>query len=198
MFESGVTPYISGVGLDKNKEIVMFGTTLLDKKGKYASSLSTPETVLLQILQKKAKKPASFTLHIPGEAKSGPFHTDRLSFNAEKIKTKIKTSYREDRFRFGIEIDMPITFTERLFPYDVREQGNRLESLIAEQMQKKFERLIRALQAQKIDPIGLGLYARAHEYERYKNVEKQWGEALAKAEIQVAVSVTIRSMGPVK
>jgi Ger(x)C family germination protein len=198
MFESGVTPYISGVGLDKNKEIVMFGTTLLDKKGKYALSLSIPETILLQILQKNAKKPVSFTLHIPGEAKSGPFHTDRLSFNSERIKTKIKIAYREDRFRFGIDINMPITLTERLYPYDVREQGKRLENLIAEQMQTKFENLIRTLQAQKIDPIGLGLYARAQEYGHYKKVQEQWGEALAKADIQVAVNVTIRSMGPVK
>jgi Ger(x)C family germination protein len=198
MFESGVTPYISGVGLDKNKEIVMFGTTLLDKKGKYASSLSISETILLQILQKNVKRPVSYTLRIPGESKSGPFHTDRLSINAENIKTKIKTSYREDRFRFVIDINMPVTLTERLYPYDIRGHGKRLESLIAEQMKKKFESLVRTLQAQKIDPIGLGLYARAHEYKQYKDVQEKWGEALAEADIQVAVKVTIRSMGPVK
>lgn len=198
MFESGVTPYISGVALDQHKEIVMFGTMLLDKKGKYASSLSIPETILLQILQKNTKRPVSFTLHVPGESKSGPFHTDKLSFNAENIKTKIKTSYGEERFRFGIDIHMPITLTERLYPYDKNEQGKWLEDLIAEQMQAKFEKLIRAVQAQKIDPIGLGLYARAHEYGQFKKVREHWGEALAKADIQVAVSVTIRSMGPIR
>ncbi|WP_010503827.1 Ger(x)C family spore germination protein [Paenibacillus elgii] len=197
-YEKGVTPYMSQVVLDKKKELVMNGTTLLDKKGKYAATLKLPETILLHILQKNVRRPVSFTIHIPGKSKSGPFDTDRISFNAESIKTKISTSYLEERFIFGIKIEMPISLTEQLFPFDVKKRGGQLESLIAEQVQDQFESLIRTIQTHKIDPIGLGLYARAYENKRYKEVQDNWGEALAKADIQVSVKVTITSRGPVK
>jgi Ger(x)C family germination protein len=197
-YEKGVTPYMSEAVLDKKKKVIMRGTTLLDKNGKYVASLSLPETILLHILQKNTRRPVSLTIRIPGKSKSGPFDTDRISFNAESIKTKISTSYLEERFKFGINIKMPISITERLFPFDAQKRGKQLERLIAEQVQDELESLIQKIQKHKIDPIGLGLYARAYEYKRYKVVQERWGEALAKADIQVSVKVTIRSMGPVK
>ncbi|GAA3407461.1 Ger(x)C family spore germination protein [Paenibacillus hodogayensis] len=198
MYEKGVTPYISSVILDKKKDVVLHGTTLLDKKGKFAASLDMPETVLLQILQKRADQPVSLTIRIPGEARSGILDTDRLSFETEKVKTKISTSYSENRFQFAIDVSMPITLTERLYPYDVKEQGKRLEQVIAEQLQLKFQNVIRTVQVNKIDPLGLGLYARAYAFDRYQQVSDRWGAELAKADIGVTVKVRIRSVGPVK
>lgn len=198
LYEKGITPYFSEVVLDKDKEIVMEGTTLLDKKGKYAMTLNMPETILLQILQNHVKRPASLTIRIPGYSKSEPFETDRLSFNADSVKTKISTSFRDQRFQFGIKVNMSISLTEKLLPADVKKQGEHLESLIAEQVRHQFENLIRAIQSHQIDPIGLGLYARAYEYNQYKEVQDSWGKALSKADIDISVKVNIRSMGPVK
>lgn len=198
IYEKGITPYMSEVVLDNNKEVVMSGTTLLDNKGKYAASLNVSETILLRILQNDVKRPVSFTIHLPGHSQSGPFETDRVSFNAESVKTKIDTSYDEKRFKFGIDVRMSISLTERLLPIDAQKQEERLERLLAEQMKGRFERLIRTIQTHQIDPIGLGLYARAYENSRYKEVQERWGEALAKADIQLSVKATIRSMGPVK
>ncbi|MNY44410.1 hypothetical protein D3C86_1794380 [compost metagenome] len=65
-------------------------------------------------------------------------------------------------------------------------------------MQKQFENLLKKIQKHQIDPIGLGLYARAHEYRQYKKVENHWGEALSEADIQVSVKVVLGSIGPVK
>lgn len=197
-FEKGITPYLAEVVLDKNKEIVINGTTLLDKTGKYALSLSKPETILLHILQNKVKRPVSLTIRIPGHAKSGLFGTDRLSFNAESIKTKISTSYEDERFKFGIHVHMSISLTERLVPIDVKKEDGRLEKQIAEQVQERFESFIRTIQTHRIDPIGFGLYARAYKNRQYKEVEDFWGDALAKADIQLSVKVTLRSTGPVK
>ncbi|TMV50008.1 Ger(x)C family spore germination protein [Paenibacillus mesophilus] len=197
-YEKGITPYLSEVVLDPNKEVTMSGTTLLDKKGKYAASLNMPDTVLLHILQNEVKRPVSLTIRIPGHSKSGPFGTDRVSFNAENVKTKFSTSYAEERFKFGIDIRMSISLSERLIPIDAQKEGERLESLIAEQLQNRFESLIRTIQSHRIDPVGLGIYARAYESSRYKDVQDNWGEALAKADINVSVKVTIRSTGPVK
>ncbi|MCY9693629.1 Ger(x)C family spore germination C-terminal domain-containing protein [Paenibacillus alginolyticus] len=149
-------------------------------------------------MNKNTKKSVSVTLPIPGEKKSGPFQTDHLSISVQGMKTKIKTSYKQNKFRFDINIKMPAGLTERLFPFDVRKNGKELEKMISEHMKKQFENLIKNIQKHQIDPIGLGLYARAHEYSQYKKVEDHWGEALSKADIHVSVKVTKGNMGPVK
>ncbi|MEW9700011.1 Ger(x)C family spore germination protein [Paenibacillus sp. SI8] len=197
MNEKGVTPSIAEIKLE-NKEIKLSGTVLLDHKGIYVLSLNMPETILLRILQNKAKKSVSLTLSIPGQPKSSPFAADKLSIATGKVKTKIKTFYRQGKFRFDFKIDVPAELTERFFPYDMQKDGQQLEAQIAEQVQKQLESLIHKIQEHKIDPIGLGLYARAHAYIPYMEVEDHWGEALAKADIHIAVRVTLTSSGPVK
>ncbi|NQX62796.1 Ger(x)C family spore germination protein [Paenibacillus qinlingensis] len=198
MYEKGVTPSISEIQLGNDKQIRLVGITLLDHKGKYTASLSAEETILLQILNKNAKKPVSLSLPIPGQKKSGPFHTDHLSISVQGTKPKIKTSYTDNKFRFDINIKMTASLTERLFPFDVRKNGKELEIMISEHVQMQFENLIKMLQKHQIDPIGLGLYARAHEYSQYKKVEDHWGEALSEADIHVSVKVILGSMGPLK
>jgi Ger(x)C family germination protein len=197
MYEKGVTPYIARAHLE-NKEVVLEGTTLLDHKGKFAAALNIPETILLQILQKKVNKTVSLTIPIPGEMKRGPFHTDRLSFSSQKVNTKIKSFYARDRFHFDIRVNMRVTLTELLFPYRSKDQKKQLEKMITSQVQKQLDDLILKIKKHRIDPIGLGLYARAHEYKQYKSVEEHWGETVAKSDIRVEVNVEIGSSGPVK
>ncbi|MDQ0877077.1 Ger(x)C family germination protein [Paenibacillus sp. V4I3] len=195
--EKGVTPVISEARVI-DEQVALTGTTLLDHKGKFADSLNMQESILLRILQNNTKKSISLTIPIPGEMKIGPFHTDKLSLNADKIKAKIKTSFLHDKFQFDIHITMRVGLTERLFPYDVRSRGRELENKITDQVQQQFDSLIKKIQADKIDPIGLGFYAQAHEYSQFKKVEDHWGESLAKADIQVSVKTIIGAMGTVK
>lgn len=198
IFEKGMTASIAEVELDQKRNIKLRGTALLDHKGKYAFTLSAPETILLRILQNKANKPVSLTVSIPGEPKKGPLHTDKLSFTSTQVKTKIKTSYREDKFQFDMNILLRIALSERLFPYDVQKKGEELEKLIAEQVKQELEKLIKNIQRHRIDPIGLGIRARAYEYGEYKKVKEDWGEALSRADIHLDVDVKIGAMGPVK
>jgi Ger(x)C family germination protein len=195
MFEKGITPALSEIKL--NKDIKLEGTTLLDHKGVYAASLDTDETMFLSMVQKKSDT-AIFSFKIPGEPKQSPFETDMLSFTASEADTKIKTSFRDDRFRFEIKVDMPVSLTERLFSFNMQKNKKELEEMIAKQTEKKLKKLIEKIQKNKIDPIGLGLYARAYEYKSYKKVEERWGEALSEADIKLTVDVTINSAGPVK
>ncbi|UUZ80920.1 Ger(x)C family spore germination C-terminal domain-containing protein [Paenibacillus sp. P26] len=152
------------------------GSALLDHQGRYVLSLGYQETVLLQILQNQADKPASLTLSIPGEPKHGLLHLNKLSFNTGKTKTKIKTAYRQGKFRFDLNVDMSIWLTERLFPYDMRKKRKELENTIAGQMQKEFETLIGKIKRKRIDPFGFGLNARAYEYNAFKKAEDRWGK----------------------
>ncbi|MNG37666.1 hypothetical protein D3C84_1250870 [compost metagenome] len=70
--------------------------------------------------------------------------------------------------------------------------------MISELTQQQFNNLIKKIQQNQIDPIGLGLYARAHEYRQYKKVEEHWGETLSEADIHLTVKVKIGSTGPMK
>ncbi|MNR32029.1 hypothetical protein D3C85_1495800 [compost metagenome] len=73
-----------------------------------------------------------------------------------------------------------------------------MENKITIQIQKQLESLVNKIKRDKIDPIGLGFHARAHEYSHFKHVEDHWGETLAKADIHVSVETIIGAMGRVK
>ncbi|MBD2867115.1 Ger(x)C family spore germination protein [Paenibacillus arenilitoris] len=195
MFEKGITPVVSEIKY--KKDVYLEGTTLLDHKGVYAASLNKDETIFLNILKKKSDI-AHLSFNIPGVSAESPLVTGLLSFTVSEADTKIKTSFRDDRFRFEIKVDMPITLTERVFSYHVEKNKKDLEEIIAKQAEQKMIKLIKKIQKAKIDPIGLGLYARAYEYKSYKRVEEHWGEALSGAEIDVTVDVTITGSGPVR
>ncbi|MFD0681355.1 MULTISPECIES: Ger(x)C family spore germination protein [unclassified Paenibacillus] len=198
IFEKGITPSLSGVKLDENKKIQLTGTTLLDHLGKYSTALETQETVLLNILQNKTSRSVNLTLPIAGITKKGPFDRDRVSVSTGKIKTKIKTSHKQNKFLFDVHIQMEVVLSEVLFQVSVRKAGGDLEKWISEQIQKETVALIRKIQSHKIDPVGFGLYARAYQYRNYKKAEDHWGQELADADIKVSVKVSIQAMGPVK
>jgi len=90
---------------------------------------------------------------------------------------------------------MGIVMTERLFKFDVEKNAPLLEKQIADEVHKQMQQLIKKIQQAKIDPIGLGLYARAYEYEQWEKVKDNWGEALSKADINVKVKIKIQDMG---
>jgi Ger(x)C family germination protein len=196
-YDRGVTPYIAEIKMDK-KKIVLKGAALLNRQGKYELSIGAQETVLLSIMQKQAAPGFSLTYHIPGQQRHPPFNTDILSFTGRKVKTKIKTGYGQGKFKFDFDIKLSVGLSEHLFPFNVSENAKQLEKQAGELMQKQMEGIIAKLQKHKIDPIGLGVYARAHEYRHYIQAEDHWGEELAKADISIKVDLTISGMGPVK
>ncbi|MBW7454045.1 Ger(x)C family spore germination protein [Paenibacillus sepulcri] len=197
IYEKGITPYISEVKIS-NKNVFLSGTALLHNNGRYAASLGAQETILLSILQKNAKPGVSLSFHIPGEPKTGPFDTDMLNFSTRRTSTKIKTSCHHSKFQFDIKIKMVVSLSEHLFPYDIAKHGEALEHKVSKLAQAQFESLIQTIQKHRIDPIGLGLYARAHEFREYKKVEEHWGDALANADMKISVAITFGAMGPVK
>ncbi|OXM87228.1 Ger(x)C family spore germination protein [Paenibacillus rigui] len=197
MYDKGITPSIAEVQLHKTK-IKMQGTVLLDKRGRYAHTLGQQDSVLLNILKGKAKAGVSLTFPVPNQPKTGPFDTDTVSFSAEKIDTKIKPSFKNSKFHFDIRIKITAALSERLFPYDMMRHTKELEKTVSKQTQHQFQELIREFQKHRIDPIGLGMYARAYEFKAFEQVKDHWSEELSRSDIHVTAVVQISSMGPVK
>ncbi|GAA3333060.1 hypothetical protein GCM10020331_095640 [Ectobacillus funiculus] len=57
-----------------------------------------------------------------------------LSFNAHDVKVKIHPGYSHDKFRFDIHVNMYMEVMERLFPFDMRKNTDKLEQLVEEQL----------------------------------------------------------------
>lgn len=196
IYEKAMTPFISEVKKEKNLELT--GISLLDNKGKYAQFLDVPESTLLLMLQNKKRREITLTIPVlPNEDEKNIFHKNMISFAASTVKTKIKSGYKQNKFQFDIKVKMTINIVERLFPEE-KLNKEQLAREIEKELKKHIEDLMKKIQKKKIDPIGLGLYARAYQYTHYKKVENNWGEALAESDINVSVKVDINSNGAVE
>jgi Ger(x)C family germination protein len=196
IYEKGITPFISEVKIAKNLELT--GMSLLDDKGKYAQFLNVPESSLLLMLQNKKRHEITLTIPVlPNEDEKNIFHKNEISFAASRVKTKIKSGYKQNKFHFDINVKMTINIVERLFPEE-KLNKDQLTKEVEKELKKQIDDLMKKIQKKKIDPIGLGLYARAYQYNHYKKVENNWGKALAESDVNVSVKVDINSNGAVE
>ncbi|NOV02859.1 Ger(x)C family spore germination protein [Paenibacillus planticolens] len=195
-YEKGITPYVPQ--LRKDRDIVAMGTALLNKKGKFETLLSLPETQLLLLLQDEVKGSLSCTIQLPEESKEDLFSAGAVTFYVLHFKRKVHVTYSQDQFHFDVELDLPIRLTEKLFAFDVEKDEGELEEMINRQLNKRMKELIDKLQKKQLDPIGLGTFARAYQYSAWEKVDNRWGEAFSKAEVNVRVKTTIKDMGEVK
>lgn len=196
VYEKGLTPIISEVKKDKKLELA--GMALLYNKGKYAVSLDVPESTLLLVLKNEKRREVTLTIPIFSlEKENNIFHENEMSFDASRVKTKIKAGFKRNKFQFDIKVNMTVNIVERIFPED-RVNKEELIKLMEREMQKQFEDLLKKIQKNKIDPIGFGLYARAYQYEQFKKVDNDWGKAFAESDIHVSVKIKLNSDGAVR
>ncbi|MFJ7730016.1 Ger(x)C family spore germination protein [Neobacillus sp. NPDC097160] len=196
VYEKGLTPIISEVKKDKKLELA--GMALLYNKGKYAASLDVPESTLLLVLKNEKRREVTLTIPIFSlEKESNIFHKNEMSFDASRVKTKIKAGFKQNKFHFDIKVNMTVNIVERIFPEN-RVKKAELIKLMEKEMQKQFEALLKKIQKNKIDPIGFGLYARAYQYEQFKKVDNDWSKALAESDIHVSVKVKLNADGAVR
>lgn len=66
--------------------------------------------------------------------------------------------------------------------------------MLAKEIQKQLESIVKKLQKYEVDPIGFGLYARAYEYKQFKK-QKSWAKAFAKADVNIRLTVEIVNYG---
>ncbi|WP_373233344.1 Ger(x)C family spore germination protein [Cohnella sp.] len=200
MHDKGVTPYISSIRLDGNK-ITATGTVLLDKKGKMATTLNPNETTLFYILMNSDRinnGQASLFARFQDVKKSGLFDTGLINMSINQSRLRIKPGYRNEKFYFPADITLSMALKERLFPYDMKDNLRDFEQEIESSIRDQLEQLLEKFQKHHVDPIGLGRYARAYQYEQWKKVQNNWGEAFSRADIPLNIDTTIKYIGPVK
>ncbi|KZE04208.1 putative spore germination protein [Bacillus mycoides] len=191
--DKGVTANITEV--KKKNKIWVTGTALLDEKGKYKLTLKSDETKLLRILQQRTTGEFPFT--IPIKLKSDSQDKDWISFTANGIKVKTKARY-DNHFIFNVDVKMRIGITERLFSFNTKKDAAKLQKAIETKLEADFKQLIQKMQTAKIDPVGLGGYARTYTYPEWKKVQNKWNNELAKGDVNVKVKIKIGGMGTIK
>lgn len=193
--EKGMTPRITE--LKKDGQIAVTGTALLNRNGTYKLSLNTDQTKLLRILSQETDGLFPFTIHLPEQPDEDLSQGNTLSFFPNAIHVKTKTHFTDNKFVFDIGVNMRIVLTERLFKYDIRNNAPELERQVENELEKQFNQLVKKIQGAQIDPIGLGMYARAYTYPHWKKVQNNWGEAFANADVNVKVNIKILAMGSI-
>ncbi|AVP47927.1 Ger(x)C family spore germination protein [Bacillus sp. 22475] len=191
--DKGLTANITE--LKKKNKIWVTGTALLDEKGKYKLTLKPDENKLLRILQQGTAGELPFT--VPIKLNSDSQDKDLISFTAYGIKVKTKARY-DDHFIFNVDVKMRIGITERLFSFNTRKDAAKLQKAIETKLEADFKQLIQKIQTAKIDPIGLGGYARTYTYPKWKKIQNNWGNELAKGDVNVKVKIKIAGMGTIK
>ncbi|MBP3964150.1 Ger(x)C family spore germination protein [Paenibacillus lignilyticus] len=198
VFDKGVTPFVTELHKTP-REVVVTGTALLDDKGIYRGSLDLMENELLQVLQHEKLADLTLTVILPDvKHKKSIFETRAISFYITNVMRKVKVSYTDNQFRFDIRLKLPIHLTEQMFRLSAEKNSPELEAMINKQLELEMNKLVKKIQKNKLDPIGLGLYARAFQYNSWKKVENDWGGAFAKAEVNIHVDTTIKDHGEIE
>lgn len=186
--EKGETPAIPEIRVDKNK-LELYGTALLDNKGRYATSLALQDNTLLKLLKGEVND-MNLTFAGP-EAVHGEQRNDAISMLLPRADRKVKIAYRGGRFHSVISMDLTMMILERTF-----DKGDwNLQEYIEKELEKELNRLLEQCQKNHVDPIGLGIYARAHAYPQWKKVEDDWPSAFSDAIIEIHPKVKVDSIG---
>ncbi|MED3182549.1 Ger(x)C family spore germination protein [Bacillus thuringiensis] len=194
-FEKGITPVLPKI--KKHKEIFLTGSSLLTKNGQYKTSLDPQETALLRILQGQ-KSSYSFTIPTCPKPTSSQVMPGVMSFTGQNQNIKIKSSYKDGKYQFYYNIHMHILLNEYVKCSQKEIKVTQLEKKIQEHLEKKLQILAKKIQYHQIDPIGLGVHARAFHYKEYKKVQNEWGKTLSNATIHFNLDVEVKTIGVIK
>lgn len=195
--DPGLTPHMPQIRAGKN-EIIVEGTALLSRKGRYVSSLNAEESSLLLLLQNDTGGTIPLTLVLPSKELRVQPEILRVTIGISKANPQISAKFKRNRFVFDIKMNVSMSIRERPFAFDTEKKVKLLERAIQKQLKRELDVLVKKLQKHKVDPIGLGTYAQVQQYNKWKKVQKNWGEAFSKADVNISLKAKILSFGIVK
>ncbi|SFF16876.1 germination protein, Ger(x)C family [Paenibacillus catalpae] len=184
-----ITPYVTEIKALPG-EIKVTGTALLSDDGKYAGSLNNKESSLLLLLQRDIGRPIQLMLDLPSKG--------IVTINIKNANYNMHSAYGKERFQFRVAVHAEAELTEQATNWKENIPVPVLEQEIAKQLQQECDKLIGKIQRYRVDPIGFGYYAKAYQLSRWKEVEDNWGDAFAQADIEITTRVKLTSTGAVK
>lgn len=193
-YEKGITPFAPEISVEKD-QLKVSGTTLLNDKNMYSSTLPLKETQLLKIIKDKLDGQLTFTLALNKYKKNVDIFTENeVSFYVKDIRRKIHKKYKNGQYQFNINLKVPIVINES--PIKLNEKTEKsLKVDIEKKLEKDLNDFVKSLQKAKVDPLGLGIYASAFNHPQWKKHEDKWLSYYEKAKIKVKVHIIVIDKG---
>ncbi|MED2711092.1 Ger(x)C family spore germination protein, partial [Bacillus toyonensis] len=199
--EEGMTQTVPIIKKTKN-EIDTVGIAFLNRQGKYLTHIPKKDVKFFNLIN-KSKNSGRMILHLvlpPKKSNKKP-NTSILVQNATR---KVDVNFQNGKFVFNLHINANVALIEKTNVnlikehYDNKKNINNLESAIQKEINKNLQNMLNEIQQNKIDPIGLSLYARAFQYKEWKKRKGDWLQALAEAKINVKTHVKIKDTGTIR
>ncbi|MEC5307457.1 Ger(x)C family spore germination protein [Bacillus thuringiensis] len=199
--EEGMTQTVPIIKKTKN-EIDTVGIAFLNRQGKYLTHIPKKNVKFFNLIN-KSKNNGRMILHLvlpPKKSNKKP-NTSILIQNATR---KVDVNFQNGKFVFNLDINANVALVEKTNAnlikehYDNKKNINNLENAIGKEINKELQNMLDEIQQNKIDPIGLSLYARAFQYKEWKKRKEDWLQALAEAKINVKTHVKIKDTGTIR
>ncbi|PEJ56557.1 hypothetical protein CN692_17120 [Bacillus sp. AFS002410] len=195
-YEKGITPYFPKMAI-KNGDLEVSGEALLDRKFLLKRTLSIKETQLLRILQgkKNGQLGPNTSINIKKKNENEPLiNLKQASYNVKDIKRKVDCKFKNNHFDFTISLKIPVMITQSPYPLNDK-TSEKLSKELSSSMENDLNKFIETLQADELDPIGLGILASSYEHQQWKKVKSKWPEALKDSKVHVKAKIIIVDKG---
>ncbi|MCR6790144.1 MULTISPECIES: Ger(x)C family spore germination protein [Bacillus cereus group] len=199
--EQGMTQAVPIIKKTKN-EIDTVGIAFLNRKGKYLTHIPKKDVKFFNLINKQ-KSSGRMILHLELPPKKSNKKTNTSIF-VQNATRKIDVNFQNGKFVFNLDINANVALVEKTNAnlikehYDNKKNINNLENAIEKEINKELQNMLDEIQQNKIDPIGLSLYARAFQYKEWKKRKEDWLQALAEAKINVKTHVKIKDTGTIR
>ncbi|MGG0301799.1 Ger(x)C family spore germination protein [Bacillus albus] len=199
--EEGMTQTVPIIKKTMN-EIDTVGIAFLNRKGKYLTHIPKKDVKFFNLIN-KSKSNGRMILHLALPPKKANKKTNTSIF-VQNATRKVDVTCQNGKFVFNFNIHANIALIEKTNTnlvkghYDNKKNINNLKSAIEKEINNNLRNILNQIQQNKIDPIGLSLYARAFQYKEWKKVKGDWLQALAEAKINVKTHVKIKDTGTIR
>ncbi|MGH1260279.1 MULTISPECIES: Ger(x)C family spore germination protein [Bacillus] len=199
--EEGMTQAVPIIKKTKN-EIDTVGIAFLNRKGKYLTHIPKKDVKFFNLIN-KPKSNGRMILHLALPPKKSNKKTNTSIF-VQNATRKVDVDFQNGKFIFNFNIYANVALIEKTNAnlikghYDNKTNINNLKSAIQKEINNNLQNILNEIQQNKIDPIGLSLYARAFQYKEWKKVKGDWLQALAEAKINVKTHVKIKDTGTIR
>ncbi|PHB93206.1 spore gernimation protein XA [Bacillus wiedmannii] len=199
--EEGMTQAVPIIKKTKN-EIDTVGIAFLNRKGKYLTHIPKKDVKFFNLIN-KPKSNGRMILHLALPPKKSNKKTNTSIF-VQNATRKVDVDFQNGKFIFNFNIYANVALIEKTNAnlikghYYNKTNINNLKSAIQKEINNNLQNMLNEIQQNKIDPIGLSLYARAFQYKEWKKVKGDWLQALAEAKINVKTHVKIKDTGTIR
>lgn len=179
-----------------NQQLKITGEALLDKNGKYISSLNLKESALLLCLQYIFREQFPITISLNSNADQLPSKDlKKVSIRVTNNHQKIKTTVNHNRFHFDVWLTLYVSIVERTFPVELNTNLPQVTPLLERQFNHDLEKLTMKLQKLGVDPAGFGIHAKVQQYDQWKKVQDNWPATFSQATVNFDTNFIIRNIG---